>query len=105
MNTIEKPWNAIILVIYMTSCHENPWKVTNFQAKNPGFRVKPENFHYWLIYYHTKLASLTKNETYIPCCTIFLNNDARNQCQTLSETFMTIEMPTNFFACWAVQHL
>jgi hypothetical protein len=38
-------WNAIILVIYMKNDHEKPWKVTNFQAKEPEFRVKRENVH------------------------------------------------------------
>jgi hypothetical protein len=40
VNSIEKPWNAIMLVIYMTYCHENPWKVTNFQATKTWIQGK-----------------------------------------------------------------
>jgi hypothetical protein len=39
VNANEKPWNAIILVIYMKNWHEKPWKVTNFQTKNPNFHL------------------------------------------------------------------
>jgi hypothetical protein len=45
VNANEKHWNATILVIYIKIWHEKPWKVTNLQAKNPVFRVKPETLY------------------------------------------------------------
>jgi hypothetical protein len=32
VNANEKPWNAIILHIYLKNWHEKPWKVTNLQV-------------------------------------------------------------------------
>jgi hypothetical protein len=58
VNATEKPWNTIILVNYVKKLYEKPWKITNVQAKNPQFRVKP---------------SAVPNPEQIQMCIVFIN--------------------------------